>query len=318
MFMARKVFFVILSIVVLFDILAVLFYRLLDLPLTSAFFNNIVISNITTLVMYYVISKFISLKYLFYDPSGSKFQKSLEIFGVISAFLSVIFSFYGALDSKPWILVLGVFFLVIFFLVAILALGIAVYKKNRKRFFLYLIMDLILLGFFIVGIYISVAMKSNVGRVMWVVALIMWFLFIGVVSAIEFIGGVSDVVTRNEPPKSKKKKKFVIIALLILAFIFLQPGLIDNFREFSVVKDIAGKDITVALEICKAKSSFNRDPCIYLLSKGSKDRYNYTDPDFCLQIEGLDYRDKCYMELLQCEKISDEVAKKVCTKIPNE
>lgn len=117
--------------------------------------------------------------------------------------------------------------------------------------------------------------------------------------------------------KKKAKNKLIItsaiIITIILLMIYFAPRAIYIYKTATTLKGVLDKDTETALDLCRAKEKeSDQDFCIMRIVELKENEYDFGNGTICEEIKKQDYKENCYLSLIQCEKIEKEGTKAAC------
>lgn len=124
---------------------------------------------------------------------------------------------------------------------------------------------------------------------------------------------------KGDPDESYKRKENIFIGIIIALFImqflftFMLPQFVEIYRINSIMTDIEGKEVPVALDICMNRS--DKDYCIVKVVEMNRDSYDFGEGEICEEISSSQRRNSCYLILSECSKITDELKISLCNSL---
>lgn len=124
----------------------------------------------------------------------------------------------------------------------------------------------------------------------------------------------------KEDQKTKReekifKKSLIIIIIIYVVFAMIGQAAYETYKTATIMKEIKGKEVPEALNLCREKSSTDKDYCIYKIVELNKENHDFGNGEVCEEITSTSYKNKCYIILNKCDKISDENLKRLCNSL---
>ncbi len=251
-------------------------------------------------------------------PQGLRWIKAIMVLEIIGGILSLVlkktlFTSIGFLSGA-----LDDIFIVVSLVIMIL-IWIGIHKRIDSSYKLALIWFSIVILFSVIYLIVSLFSFESYKLSYPIIRILVYPLFLWYLSKRkDYFYNKEKPFNFEDPINQKQEKifKWAIIALLTLYILSpAVPVVFDTYKMFAVMNGVADKDVPTALDLCRAKSSSDKDYCISKIVEFKKEKYDFGNGEVCQEISSTKYRNGCYLLLSQCSKITDENIKNICNSL---